>query len=287
LQLQLRLLWLVMEEDRMKIYISRSRFMSQAQAYAIKLYIDAKKQEVQAVIGTQLRRVEDQPAAFSVDGVDYFDISSMVIRVSELRASRNWSGRQVFSCAYDWKLGRWLAPFPQYVYSRPFRFTAYEMNQMFKVGQENSLIAFNVPFADSAFADCFLTVNLHPTLGGIVVDGDASSDILDLGYDHHDETREMVFPSVHVSAPLVAQVGQPLTFSLQVVDGAGHPLPHDAEIHLEAVNGYCPKPRVRTHQGTAHAVVLPLGLEAGDVVRLKAGFKFFPALGEAQVTLTQ
>jgi hypothetical protein len=285
--LQLRVLRLVMEGDRMKIYISRSRFMSQAQAYAIKLHIDAMKQEVQVVIGTLLRRVEDQPAAFSVDGVDYFDLSSTVIRVSELRASRNWSDRQVFSCAYDWKLGRWLAPFPQYVYSRPFRFTAYEMNQMFKVGQENSLIALNVPFADSAFDDCFLTVNLHPTLGGIVVEGEASADILNLGCDTHDETREMVFPSVQVSAPLVARVGQPLAFSLQVVDGAGHPLPRDAEVHLESVNGYCTKPRVCTYQGAGQAVVLPLGLEAGDIVRLKAGFKFFPALGEAQVTLTQ
>ena len=276
-----------MEGEQMKIYICRSRFMSQAQAYAIKLHIDNQKREVRAVIGTRLRRTDDQSAAFMVDDVDYFELASTVIRVSELRASRNWSDRQVFSCAYDWKLGRWLAPFPQYVYSQPFRFTAYEMNQMFKVGQENSLIALNVPFADSAFDDCFLTVNLHPTLGGIVVDGEASSDILNLGYDTHDETREMVFPSVQVSAPLVARVGQPLAFSLQVVDGTGHPLPRDAEVHLESVNGYCPKPRVRTYQGTAQAVVLPLGLEAGDTVRLKAGFKFFPALGEAQVTLTQ
>ncbi len=271
----------------MKIYVSRSRFMSQAKAYAIKLHIDAQKQEVRAVIGTQLRRVEDQSAAFSVDDVDYFELSSTVIRVFELRASRNWSDRQVFSCSYDWKLGRWLAPFPQYVYSRPFRFTAYEMNQMFKVGQENSLVSLNVPFADSAFDDCFLTVNLHPTLGGIVVEGVSSSDILNLGDDTHDVTRERVFPSVKVSAPLIARVGQPLAFSLQVVDGVGQPLDHDAEVHLEAVNGYCPKPRVRTHQGTAQAVVLPLGLEAGDTVRLKAGFKFFTALSEAQVTLTQ
>lgn len=271
----------------MKVYLCRSRFMSRAQAYAIKLHIDATRQEVQVAIGTQLRRVEDQPAAFSVDDVDYFELASTVIRVSELQASRNWSDRQVFSCSYDWKLGRWLAPFPQYVYSLPFRFTAYEMNQMFKVGQENSLVALNVPFADSAFDECFLTVNLHPSLGGILVEGAASSDVLNLGYETPDVNREMVFPSVQVTAPALARVGQPLAFSLQVVDGVGHPLAHDTEIYLEAVNGYCPKPRVRTHQGVAQAQVLPLGLEVGDTVRLKAGFKFFPALAEARVTLTQ
>lgn len=270
----------------MKIYINRSRYMAQAQAYALKLRVDPAKQEVEAVIGTLLRRGEDQQAAFAVDGVDYFELDRTVIRVSELRVSRNWSDRQVFSCSYEWRLGRWLAPFPNYTYTLPFRFTAFEMNQMFKLGKENSMVAFNVPFADSTFEECFLTLNLHPTLGGLLVEGVPSSDVLSLGYDTHEVTREMVFPSVQVKAPDVAHVGQPVAFSLQVVDALGHPLAHDAEIHLEAVNGYCPKPRVRTYQGAAQAVVLPLGLGAGDTVRLKAGFKFFPALDDAQVTLT-
>lgn len=270
----------------MKIYINRSRYMAQAQAYGLKLRVDAEQQEVHVAIGTLLRRDPDQAPAFAIDGVDYFEIGAVTIRVKELRLTRSWSDRQVFGCSYEWARGKWLAPFPQYIYSMPFRFTAFEMNQMFKLGKENSLVALNVPFADSTFEECFLTVNLHPTLGGILVEGVASSDILNLGYDTHEVTREMVFPSVKVMAPALAPAGQPLAFSLQLVDGIGHPLAHDAEIHLEAVNGYCPKPRVRTHQGAAQAVVLPLGLGAGDTVRLKAGFKFFPALDDAQVTLT-
>jgi hypothetical protein len=271
----------------MQIYLNRSRHLAQAPAYSLRLQIDPVAQEVGVLIATRLRQTESQSAAFAIDGVDYFELARTVIRTRKLRASRGWSDRQVFACSYEWKLGRWLSPLPQHVYTLPFRFTAFEINQMYRLGTENSLVALNVPFADSAFEDCFLTVNLHPTLGGLVVDGAPTSDILNLGYDSHEVTRETVFPSVQVKAPDAARVGEPIVFTLQVVDAQGNSLAHCAEVHLEAVNGYCPKPRVRAHQGVAQARVLPLGLDAGDTVRLKAGFKFFPALGDAQVVLTQ
>lgn len=271
----------------MKIYFNRSPLMAQAQAYSLKLRVDPSLQEIEVVIATRLRSAECQGIAFAIDGVDYFELDRTVIRFKDLQAMRAWGDRQVFSCSYEWRMGRWLAPFPQYTYSLPFRFTAFEMSQMFKLGKENSMVTLNVPFADSSFGECFLTVNLHPNLGGLVVEGLPASDILNSDSDTHEVTRESLFPSVRLIAPAVARASEPLAFSIQVVDGSGNPLTHDAEIFLESVNGYCPKPRVRTQRGKAQVRVLPLGLDAGDTVRLKAGFKFFPALVDAQVTLTQ
>lgn len=270
----------------MKAYINRSGYMSQAQDYALKVLVDCVNEEVAIIFATPLMQSVDHQAAFSIEGKDYFELDRLLVRTKELRLSRNWADRQVFSCSFDWKSGKWLAPFPSYTFSMPTRFTAFELIQMYKLGKENSMLSFNIPFADSTFEECFLTLNLHTSLGGYFIDGIDANDILSLGYETHEITREMVFPSVQVNSPEEAKLDAPIEFSVQIVDGVGNPLTNDAEVYFEAINGYLPKSRQRTTGGKAKVKVLPMGLEVGDSVRLKAGFKFYPALDDAQVVIS-
>lgn len=270
----------------MKAYINRSGYMSQAQDYALKVLVDVALEEVTVIFATPLMKAEDHQVAFSIDGKKYFELDRLLVRTKELRLSRNWADRQVFSCSFDWKSGKLLAPFPSYTFSMPTRFTAFELIQLYKLGKENYMLSFNIPFADSTFEECFLTLNLHSSLGGYVIEGLDAQDILSLGYETHEITREMVFPSIQVSPPEVAKLDSPIEFSVQIVDGLGNPLNNDGEIYFEAINGYLPKSRKRTSQGKAIVSVLPLGLAVGDSIRLKAGFKFFPALDDAQVVIS-
>lgn len=270
----------------MKVYINRSSYMAQAQDYALKVLVDAPQEEVTVIFATPLMKSPDHQVAFSFAGKDYFELDRLLVRTKELRLSRNWADRQVFSCSFDWRSGKWLAPFPSYTFSMPTRFTAFELIQMYKLGKENSMLSFNIPFAGSTFDECFLTLNLHTTLGGYVIEGIDAQDIQSLGYETHEITREMVFPSVKVSPPEEAKLDAPIEFSVQIVDGVGNPLTNDAEIYFEAINGYLPKSRQRTTQGKTVVKVLPLGLDVGDSVRLKAGFKFYPALDDAQVVIS-
>jgi hypothetical protein len=169
----------------------------------------------------------------------------------------------------------------------PTRFTGFEMMQMYRITKDNFMLGLNVPFASASFEECFVTVNLHPSLGGCVVEGVAGEDVEELGYQSHEITREMKFPSVQVKAPRAASPDAPVVFDLQLLDGQAQPISdRDAEVFCETVNGYLPKARVMTQSGRAQVKVLPLGLERGDVVRLKAGFKFYPGLDDAQVTLS-
>lgn len=270
----------------MKAYINRSGYMAQAQDYALKVLVDVPQEEVMVIFATPLMKSAEHQVAFSIEGRDYYELDRLLIRTREMRLGRNWADRQVFSCSFDWKSGKWLAPFPSYTFSMPTRFTAFELIQLYKLGKENSMLSFNIPFADSTFNECFLTLNLQTSLGGYVIEGLNVQDILSLGYETHEITREMVFPSVQVSPPDVARLDSPIEFSVQIVDGVGNPLTNDAEVYFEAINGYLPKTRKRTNQGTAVISVLPLGLEVGDTVRLKAGFKFYPALDDAQVVIS-
>ena len=270
----------------MKAYINRSGYMAQAQDYALKVLVDVPQEEVTVIFATPLMKSAEHQVAFSIEGRDYYELDRLLIRTRELRLGRNWADRQVFSCSFDWKSSKWLAPFPSYTFSMPTRFTAFELIQLYKLGKENSMLSFNIPFADSTFNECFLTLNLQTSLGGYVIEGLNVQDILSLGYETHEITREMVFPSVQVSPPDVARLDSPIEFSVQIVDGVGNSLTNDAEVYFEAINGYLPKARKRTNQGTAVISVLPLGLEVGDTVRLKAGFKFYPALDDAQVVIS-
>jgi hypothetical protein len=269
-----------------KAYINRSGYMSRAQDYALKVLVDRVNEEVSVIFATPLMNSEDHQVAFSIGEKNYFELDRLVVRTKDLRLSRNWADRQVFSCSFDWKSGKWLAPFPSYTFSMPTRFTAFELIQMYKLGKENYMLSFNVPFADSTFDECFLTLNLHTSLGGYVIEGLEAQDIMSLGYETNEITREMIFPSIQVSPPEEAKLNTPIEFSVQIVDGVGNPLTDDAEIYFEAINGYLPKTRKRTSQGRTTVKVLPIGLDVGDSIRLKAGFKFYPALDDAQVVIS-
>ncbi len=275
----------------MKVYLNRSPYMAPAQDYAIQVHIDTSREQIHAVFATPLissdGNTEMVSPTFEVAGRPYYAMDEITLDVPAIRKSRSWSDRQVFNCSFDWRLRKWLAPFPSYTFSLPTRFTGFEMMQMYRITKENFMLGFNVPFANATFDECFVTVNLHPEMGGCIVEGVLPNDIEELGYQSHEITREMKFPSVRVKAPNTARADAPVIFDLQLLDGKGDPIfDRDAEIYCEAVNGYLPKTRLMTQSGLAQVKVLPLGLESGDVVRLKAGFKFYPGLDDAQVTLS-
>lgn len=51
------------------------------------------------------------------------------------------------------------------------------------------------------------------------------------------------------------------------------------QVELETINGYLPKTRLNT-TGTSSFKVHALGLEPGDTIKVKAGFRFYPGIGE-------
>jgi hypothetical protein len=72
---------------------------------------------------------------------------------------------------------------------------------------------------------------------------------------------------------------------VQVLDANDMPIEHDAEIFLEAVNGYLPKTRIKTVNGQASVPFMALGLVAGDSARVKAGFKYFSGASDVSIQI--
>ena len=268
----------------MKIFLVRAGKLSGALDYAIHVRVNPDAQQVQMQFG--LRHLPDNTvvAGFSIGDVPYQAVAGQVFDYKVLQNNRGWSDRQSFMTGYRWAEKRLIDPLPLYVYTLSTRFTAPEA--VGHVWNGNFLMGFNVPFADSTFDECFLTVNLHPTLGGCVVQGLDAQDIEQTGYQSAAQVREMQFPDLKVVAPTSVKAGDPVVFSIQMLDGIGDASTRDAEVFLENINGYLPVSRRQTQSGTTTATVLTTGLAPGDTVRLKAGFKFYPGCADAQVTLS-
>jgi hypothetical protein len=80
------------------------------------------------------------------------------------------------------------------------------------------------------------------------------------------------------------QAGQSVDLTVSVQDGDGV-LQDDvtATVYLEALSGYLPKTRLSV-TGQATFRVIALGLDAGDSIRIKAGFRHFPGATEKTIT---
>ena len=91
-------------------------------------------------------------------------------------------------------------------------------------------------------------------------------------------TRQSVLPVLSVTGPesLPPDGYAILTVNASMSDARG-------TLYLEGVNGYLPKRRAQMTGGTASFRLGALGLEPGDEVRVKVGFKYFSGLGDITI----
>jgi len=268
----------------MKLYIVKNAGLAGARDYNISLEVDRAAETVKATLA--LRALQStEPTIEGEPSLPYVEKGSVLFSARELRAGRDWSERQAYLAGFDWLTGRFRSPVPLSTFTMSTRFSATDASR--HVWNGNFLVGLNVPFSNSTFDECFITVNLGQGACACFVDGLADEDIEEAPYQYSGYVREMVFPSVQVNAvaPTV-KAGEPATFNLQMVDGLGNPITRDADLYLETINGFLPVTRRTSQGGKAVATVLTTGMQAGDAVRLKVGFKFYPAADDAEVAIT-
>ncbi len=90
-------------------------------------------------------------------------------------------------------------------------------------------------------------------------------------------------PSISLSAPAsVTQQGA--TVEVSLVDQSGKLFEYDGQLVVEPLAGYVNKRRIQVTNGVASFKAFPLGLEAGETMRVKVGTQNISGL--ADVTLT-
>lgn len=93
-----------------------------------------------------------------------------------------------------------------------------------------------------------------------------------------------VFPSVMLTAPnTVGANGAIVEVSVKNADGSAYS--YSGDFVVEALAGYVSKQRVTIENGQGTFKVIPLGLEAGDKIRVKVGTRTISGLAETEITV--
>jgi len=134
-----------------------------------------------------------------------------------------------------------------------------------------------VPFASCDFSEASLLFTLNPAFGLI---GNVKR-----GTRYTREKAEAVFdaalPKLTLEGDAEIRADGYANLTVRAVDAAGKPLADaDATVYLEAVSGHLPESRVSLSAGRAGFRIGALGLEPGQEIRVKAGFRFFTGLAE-------
>ena len=207
-------------------------------------------------------------------------IESVVVNVGDLRKRYDWCDHQTYFVAVH--AGAFLPVFALYPETLPNRETAVDYAQRLK---RNLLVGINVPFAAASDDELFITVNLNAqaTDANIQVDEHCAlvwSDAASSG-----AVRTMAFPFIHVQAPASVAAGGSALIELRIEDVTGQLLDREAVVYLEAVSGLVPFTRVRASHGLASVPVSAAGMSAGDEIRVKFGWKYFPGAEDARIAV--
>ena len=275
----------------MKAYITRPQTMASVPDHVIRIHVDKVAETITFEMGLASQQWPNnsrfEGETFLNKGKEYRLLADAVLSFSELKANRAWSDRQAWHLTYRWDQRDWSRPIPLYTVTLPTRMSAPEFS--LTTYRNNFSVGLAVPFADSQFDECVITANISPDVdrGDCEIYGLEEADIIRTSYSASSYVRELiVMPDVSISGASECPANENVEFELQIVDADGAPLEKDAEIYLEAVNGYLPKSRVRTVNGTATAKFMALGLQPGDKARIKAGFKFFLGAADLEVNIT-
>lgn len=144
--------------------------------------------------------------------------------------------------------------------------------------QRNAHIHVHVPFASYNLEQCGLHMMVHQGLGAV------ANFTLPEAEEAVIRSAAWARPVLQLSGPSELQAGNTAQLTLGVYSSEGV-LQDDvtAMVYLEAVSGYLPKTRLEVTGQTTFRV-MALGLDAGDSIRVKAGFRHFP--GAADLTIS-
>ena len=207
-------------------------------------------------------------------------IESVVVNIADLRMRYDWSDHQTYFVAVH--AGSFLPVFALYPETLPNRETAVDYAKRLK---RNLLVGINVPFATASDDELFITVNLNAQATDANIQVDENCTLVWSEAASSGAVRTMAFPFIHVQAPASVPAGGSALIELRIEDVAGQLLDREAVVYLEAVSGLVPFTRVRASHGLASVPVSAAAMSAGDEIRVKFGWKYFPGAEDARIAV--
>lgn len=141
----------------------------------------------------------------------------------------------------------------------------------------------HVPFADADFTE--MSYHLLLADPGVVYESNLEFSELEKGVNVIDFQDNRRFPNMTIDAPDTITHDKYVQGKVQVL-WQGKPLSgHTVEVCLDALAGYLPKTRLVVGSEPESFRIGALGLQAGDKILLRAGFKYRSSMAEKLITV--
>lgn len=185
--------------------------------------------------------------------------------------------------------GRLAMPFNRYLATLPSR----EHRHMLVLGRrEVNLLMIAVPFARPDFSNCAFVLKYNPAFG-CIHNFASHSDMPATGTGLGPLDLEALYglkallPSLRLTGPTTIPAGEAADYAVEMFSRNTDTLVDDveAQVYLDSSSGYLPRRRVTIANGSASFPLMALGLNAGDQIKLKVGWRNFSGADEKIITI--
>jgi hypothetical protein len=236
------------------------------------------------------------PTLFTYDDIVWQQINvDQVFDLAVLRNKRGWSDYQMWAIANspNGLVTQINEPLPLFTQTAATHFTA---DTALRALQFVMPFCLNVPFASSKLANCFLWARTGPE-GKLMLLSPETANSLNVitpsapgGVPTLENLQKQRFFGLKLTlnppvSTIVPNNGSAVTVDVQVVDGKGLPITTDLDVYFDNVNGSISHNRRRTKGGKTSVNVMAVHMDAGDIITLKAGTKYFRALSQIDLTV--
>jgi hypothetical protein len=218
------------------------------------------------------------------NGVTYLPGHVQTIDLNELKNSYKWADQSTYAITYDLQLTNYSDIFhvESTTLDKRVSFKEYLQSQ----NQYLSMMMF-VPYASGDDMCIFTSVSDHPdaaliTNGDIeVVEITESSPVAYL--------KTLLFPRISVTSPSVIRKDTSETITIQLKENlTGNDISNrSSTIYVDPIIGTVNKSRVQLINGTGSFVISAAGLNVGDVIRVKLGWKYWPGASDVFITVVE
>jgi len=185
--------------------------------------------------------------------------------------------------------GRLSMPFNRYLATQASR----EHRHMLMIARkEINLMMLHVPFARQDFSNCVFVLKYNPAFGCIhnfLNHRTMPPTGMSLGANDLEPLYgfKALFASLRLSGPDTIEAGHTATYSIEMFSKNTDTLVDDVEtkVYLECNAGYLPQRQVDISHGIGSFPLMALGLNAGDKIKLKVGWRNYSGVDEKIVTI--
>jgi hypothetical protein len=221
------------------------------------------------------------------NGVTYAPGHTQTVNLNELKASYNWTDHSTYVIGHNPAMSEYTDIF--HVESTTLDKRMGLKDYLISINQYISMALF-VPFASGDDIGVFMAISDHPE-NVLITNGDI--EVVDITQDSENNPisylKNLLLPQISTNKPPTMRKDSTETINVQLMKKlTGDPITdRNATVYIDPVVGTVNKTRVDIVNGTGNFVVSSAGLNVGDIIRVKLGWKFWPGASDVFITVVE